>query len=154
MHRALADFQWSHKGLSLKAEGFFCVYSEQLVLFGGGGGGLDYTFFDVGGGIDLTIVAEVLFDTRKDSAPITFFKHNAFAGLRLAFNDKGNTEITAGAVVDFLDGTTWGRFEAHRRIGEHWQVAASANVFFGQQGTIPGAFNRDHYAQLRVAYLF
>jgi len=154
MHRALSDLQWSYKGLTLKAEGFFCVYSEQLILFGGGGAGLDYTFFDVGHGVDVTLAAEVLFDTRHDDAPITFFKHNAFAGVRLALNDTGNTEITAGAIVDFLDGTTWGRFEAHRRIGEHWQIAVSANVFFGQQGTIPGAFNRDHYGQLRVAYLF
>lgn len=154
MHRALADIQWSKKGLTLKAEGFFCIYSDALILFGGGGGGLDYTFFDIGKGVDLTLVAEVLFDTRPDNAPLTFFKHNVFGGVRLAVNDRGNTELTAGAFVDFLDGTTWGRFEAKRRFGERWQVAASVNVFFGQQGTIPGAFNRDHYGQLRVAYLF
>jgi hypothetical protein len=154
MHRALADLQWSYKGLTLKAEGFFCMYSEQLILFGGGGAGLDYTFSDFAKGMDLTLAAEILFDTRHDNAPITYFKHNVFAGLRLAVNDKGNTEITAGAIVDFLDGTTWGRFEAKRRFGDHWQIAASANLFFGQQGTIPGAFNHDHYGQLRVAYLF
>lgn len=153
-HRASADLQWSWKGLSVKAEGFFCVYSAQRLLFGGGGAGLDYTFSDVGKGVDVTVVTEVLFDTRSDAAPITFFKHDAFLGLRVAVNDAGDTEITAGAIVDFLDGTTWGRFEAKRRFGDHWQGAATANVFFGQQGTIPGAFNRDHYGQLRIAYLF
>ena len=152
--RAMADFQWSYKGFSLKAEGFFCLYSKELTRFGGGGAGVDYTFSSFYKGADLTLAAELLFDTRGDDLPITFFRHNAFAGLRLAINDTGNTEVTLGTVVDIIDGTTWGRFEAHRRFGEHWQVAATANLFFGQQGTIPGSFNRDHYAQLRIAYLF
>lgn len=152
--RASADFQWSYKGFSLKAEGFFCLYGKDLIRFGGGGAGVDYTFSDFYKGADLTLAAELLFDTRGDDLPITFFRHNAFAGLRLAVNDSGNTEVTLGAVVDILDATTWGRFEAKRRFGEHWQVAANVNLFFGQQGTIPGSFNRDHYAQLRIAYLF
>ena len=73
MHRAFADFQWSHKAFTLKAEGFFCIYSERLVLFGGGGVGIDYTFASFVKDADLTIAIEALFDTRRDTAPLTFF---------------------------------------------------------------------------------
>src|SRR5205814_1847145 len=80
-HRAAFDLQWSHKGFTLKCEAYVALYSTELMVFGGGGAGIDYTFFSFVKAADLTLVAEFLYDTRSGAAPVTFFKHNAFGGI-------------------------------------------------------------------------
>lgn len=154
MHQASVDAQWTVGAFSFKAEGFFRLWSNDLYAFGGGGAGVDYTFFQFSGDADLSFAAEFLFDTRPRSAPITFFEHDAFAGFRLAFNDTANTEISGGAIVDVTDGSTFGRAEASRRFGEHWRVSLDGSVFAGPSGKLTSAFLRDHYARAKLAYYF
>ncbi len=153
-YQGSADAQLTLDALTLKVEGFVRLWTNQLVPFGGGGAGLDYTFYKVFDEANLTFAAEFVFDTRPLSGPITFFDHDAFAGARLAFNDVANTEINAGALVDVIDGATFGTLEASRRLGEHWRLTATANLFFGKPGKLQTSFVRDNFGQLRVAYFF
>jgi hypothetical protein len=153
MQQASLDAQWALGALNLKVEGFARRWRPGR-HFAGGGAGVDYTFFKAFAEADVSLAAELLFDARPLGAPLTFFEHDAFAGLRVALNDLANTELTAGALVDLLDATTFGRAELSRRFGEHWRAAVAANAFFGRPGPAHGAFLADDYALARLAYFF
>ncbi len=154
-HQLSADAQATYDALTLKVEGFFRLWSARLVPFWGGGVGADYTFFQLGGSeADLSLAAEFLYDSRPLDAPVTFFDHDAFAGLRLALNDVASTLFTAGAVVDVLSGATFVKVEASRRFGEHWRLTLDLNLFLGQPGTLQGSFVQDNHGAARLAYYF
>ncbi len=153
-YQASADAQLTLDALTLKAEGFVRAWTNRFIVFGGAGVGLDYTVYKVFDEANLTFAAEFVFDTRPLTGPVTFFDHDAFAGMRLAFNDVANTEINAGALVDVVDASTFGTVEASRRFGDHWRVTASVNLFFGTPGKLQTSFVRDNFGQLRVAYFF
>jgi hypothetical protein len=153
-HQASVDVQYTLGALTLKAEAFARLWSSRLRAFGGGGAGVDYTLFKLIGESDLSFAAEYLMDTRPVDAPITFFDHDVFGGVRLAINDTESTELTAGAVVDVLDGATFGRAQASRRVGDHWRVSLGGSLFLGPSGKLEGSFRRDDYLQLRIAYFF
>jgi hypothetical protein len=154
MHQGSVDAQWTIGALVLKAEGFARLWGGSLRAFGGGGAGADYTFFKMAGDADLSFAAELLFDTRpKDAAP-TFFDHDGFLGARLAFNDTSSTELVAGAIVDVLDRSTFGRAGISRRFGEHWRVSLDVNVFLGPHGKLESSFLKDDYGHARIAYFF
>lgn len=161
MHQGSIDAQWTLGALVLKAEGFARLWGDRLWAFGGGGGGADYTFFKVVGEADLSFAAELLFDTRtktatatRPAAPPTFFEHDGFLGMRLAANDTASTELVAGAIVDVMDGTTFGRAGLSRRFGDHWRVSVDVNVFLGPHGKLESSFLRDDYGRARIAYFF
>ena len=100
------------------------------------------------------MAAEFFYDSRPIDAPVTFFDHDAFAGIRLALNDTANTEATVGAVIDVIDGSTIGKLEVSRRFFEHWRGYLSANLFLGSAGTLQASFMPDSYVHARVAYFF
>ena len=154
MHQGSVDAQWTLGALVLKAEGFARLWGDSLRAFVGGGVGADYTFFKLGGDADLSFAAEFLFDTRPKDAPPTFFEHDGFLGTRLAFNDTSSTELVAGAIVDVLDQSTFGRAGVSRRFGEHWRVALDVNVFLGPHGKLESAFLKDDNGRARIAYFF
>ncbi|GAC1551039.1 MAG: hypothetical protein NVS3B10_13790 [Polyangiales bacterium] len=154
IHQAAADAQWSVGGFVLKAEAFVRSGTDFRRVFGGGGAGIERTFRGLVDVWDLTLVGELLYDSRPLGAPITFFEHDAFGGLRLAFNDAASTELTGGAAVDVVDGTTFGRLEAARGFGDHWKAVLGAHVFFGPPGKLESAFRHDDYLQLRIAHYF
>jgi hypothetical protein len=158
MHQGSVDASWTFGALVLKAEGFMRLWGDTLRAFGGGGAGADYTFFKVIGEGDLSIAAEFLFDTRhvEDGRPPppTFFEHDGFLGVRIAANDTANTEVLAGAIVDVVDYSTFGRAGISRRFGDHWRVSADVNVFFGPHGKLESSFLKDDYAHARIAYFF
>jgi hypothetical protein len=154
-HQASADAQWTvGAGFVLKAEGFFRLWSKELRAFGGGGAGLDYTWSKPFGEADLTFAAEFLFDTRPLTAAPTFFQRDAFLGARLGFGDAAGTELTAGAIVDVTDGTTFGRLGASRRFGEHVRASILVNAFLAPGGKLESSFVRDDNALARLAYFF
>jgi hypothetical protein len=153
MHQGSFDAQWTTGSFVFKAEGFVRAWSEQFRVFGGGGIGLDHTFTSISGDADLTLAAEFVFDTRsKDAAP-TFFQHDAFVGLRLAFNDNANTELYTGAAVDVTDATTFLKVLASRRLGEHWKASVDMNLFFAPSAKLEGSLTRDNYAHASLSYL-
>lgn len=154
MHEAAADAQATLGPFTLKAEYFARLWGDDLRFFMGGGAGVDYTFFKVGGDADVSLAGEFLFDTRPKTAAPTFFDHDGFVGLRIAVNDTASTEILAGALVDVLDYSTFGKAGVSRRFGDHWRVSLDVNVFLGPPGKLESAFLRDDYAHVRIAYFF
>jgi hypothetical protein len=154
MHQGSLDAQWTLGSFVFKGEGFVRAWSEALRVFGGGGVGVDYTLSSVSGDADLTFAGEFLFDTRPRDAAPTFFDHDAFLGARLAVNDRSNTEVFAGALVDVVDGTTFGRVVMSRRFGEHWKVALDGNLFLAPSAKLEGSLAKDNFAHMRLSYYF
>lgn len=152
--QASVDAQWTAGPLTLKGEAYLRLWTAGLRPFGGVGLGLDYSFFKFAGEADLTVVVEGYYDSRPVDAPLTFFDHDVFAGLRFALNDVASFEVTGGALVDVMDGATLARLEATRRIGEHWKVSLSLNAFFGSAEHIQASFKRDSFGTARIAYFF
>ncbi|GAC1351638.1 MAG: hypothetical protein NVSMB1_06560 [Polyangiales bacterium] len=152
MHQASIDAQWTLSSFVFKAEGYVRA-SNTLRVFGGGGAGVSHPLFKWGDA-EMTVALEYLFDTRREDAPITFFEHDAFLGVRLAFNDFAGTEITGGTITDVIDGTSFVRLYLTRRFGEHWRIALGANVFRGPKGKLESALLRDDYGHLQLAYYF
>jgi hypothetical protein len=153
-HQLSVELQGTTGAFTFKAEGYARLWSRALQLYGGGGVGVDYTFFQLLGEADLTLVVEGQYDSRPLNAPITFFDHDAFLGLRVGFNDVASTTFLAGGVVDVLTRATFLRMNASRRFGEHWRASLDLNLFFGSPGTLQGSFIRDNYGQLAVVYYF
>jgi hypothetical protein len=154
MHQASIDASWTLGALVVKGEGFARLWGDALSFFAGGGAGADYAFFKIAGEADLSLAGEFLFDTRPVTAPPTFFQHDAFGGLRVAFNDTSSTELLAGGIVDVVDQSTFAKAAVSRRFGDHWRVSADVNVFLGPAGKLESAFLRDDFGHVRVAYFF
>ena len=79
-------------------------------------GGAEYTF----GGIfesdlDLTLIAEYLWDERGDTSP-GFFENDIGVGMRLTFNDEDSTELLLGGLIDTQTSEKALTLEASRRI--------------------------------------
>ena len=153
-HQGSVDFQWTIGTFVVKGEGYVRAWTDEFKIFGGGGAGLDYTFFKLIKEADLSLAGEFLFDTRPLSAPPTFFEHDAFAGLRFALNDTAGTELLGGAIVDVLDYSTFVRAQIGRRFGDHWRASAGSNIFVTAPGKLEGSFRRDNNANVRLAYFF
>jgi len=154
MQQISLDAQWTTGPLALKVEGFARLWTAAFQPFVGGGAGLEYSFFDFVDGWDLSLAAEILLDARPLEAPITLFDHDAFAGLRFAFNDTASTEVLAGTLVDVIDGTTMMRVDAGRRFGADWRAIVGASFFLGPKGTLESAFLQDDHVTARLAYFF
>ncbi|MEM1352701.1 MAG: hypothetical protein AAGF27_10160 [Pseudomonadota bacterium] len=83
-------------------------------------GGLEYTFFDVGGsGRDLGLIAEYLYDSRTlGLSPATPFDDDVFLGTRITWNDVQDTELLAGVIIDRESDAAQFSVEFERRIGD------------------------------------
>lgn len=90
-------------------------------------GGFEYTWYGVfGGGTDLGLLTEVLYDGR-DARATVITEEDLFAAVRLAFNDEASTDILFGILQD-LDKPTRSLFiEANRRLSD--------NISLGLEGT-------------------
>ncbi len=154
LHQGSADMQWTLGPFVIKAEALVRMMTEDRIVSVGGGAGAEYTFVKLVSDADLSFATELLWDTRPLNAPPTFFEHDAFVGARFAFNDAASTEIQAGAIVDVFDGTTFGKLDVSRRLGDHWRISVDGNVFFGQHGKLESALLRDDHLHGRIAYFF
>ena len=118
-------------------------------------GGFEYTFTGIfGTRMDLGIVAEYLFDDRKDFA-LTPFENDVAGALRLAVNDAASSELLFGWVQDI---DTDGRFlflEASRRLGDQWTLELELRAFLDQPPTaFLFALRDDDLLQLVLRYHF
>jgi len=148
------DIQYIFKSWLLKLEG---IHKESKLRdnYYASTIGFEYTFSNIGGGgTDIGVLAEWLYDDRLDYQAI-YFNHTFF-GTRLAFNDEKSTEILLGFILNNEDNNTTSlRLEGGRRITEHWkwEVEASA-IFDTKEEEQIYAFRDDDYFQLSVSYYF
>ena len=118
-------------------------------------GGLEYTFTGIfGSRMDLGVVAEYLFDDRKDFA-LTPFENDVAGALRLAVNDAASSELLFGWVQDVDTDARFIFLEASRRLGDDWTVELELRTFLDQP---PSAFlfalRDDDLFQLVLQYHF
>ncbi len=118
-------------------------------------GGFEYTYvglFETA--MDLGMIAEYLYDDRKENAP-TPFEDDVMLGLRWVFNDAQSTEVLLGVIHD-LDGTaTSTTIEASRRIGNSWKAEFEYRGSSGVEATDPlYLYRRDDYWQASLRWFF
>lgn len=88
--------------------------------------GGEYTFGAIfESDLDLTLIAEYLWDERNELSP-GFFEHDIGLGTRLTFNDVQSTEILFGGLFDPDSKEKVLTLEAKRRLGDSWQLKLNA----------------------------
>jgi len=144
------DAQWTRGATLWKLEAL--TRGGQGSRFGAVTGGLEHTFFGVGGtSSDLGVLAEVMIDGRDASAPPTVFDHDLFAGMRWALNDVADTSILGGPVVDYHTGEMLARVEAQRRISSHWIAELEVNwIANADRGSLLYGLRRDNLLTFRM----
>ncbi len=155
IHQSSIDVQATLDNWLLKLEGIY--RTGQGHGFSAWTGGIEYSFYGVfESDVDVGIVLEGMYDHRDpDKAPANLFQRDAFAGVRLGFNDIQSTEFLGGAIYDFEFNHVTYFVEASRRIGDRWKVELDVRIFSRFSPTDPGAFiRRDDHVQLRIARFF
>ncbi|MCC6697300.1 MAG: hypothetical protein IT365_16850 [Candidatus Hydrogenedentes bacterium] len=129
--------------------------SGQAESFAAVTAGFEYTFTGVfGTAADVGILAEYLYDSRGDDAPLPF-ENDVFLGVRVGFNDTQTTELLAGAIVDPQSGATFASLELSRRLGSNWRLNVEARAFLHFPETDPAySLRNDDYLQAELAWYF
>lgn len=118
-------------------------------------GGFEYTFTQVWNSqMDLGIIGEWMYDTRKDQAT-TAFENDLAGGIRLALNDAASTEVLFGWVQDIGSQARFLFLEANHRFGDHLLLTAEFRTFINQPDDDFLFEQRDdELLQLELAYYF
>ncbi len=118
-------------------------------------GGFEYTFVGAfGTRADLGLLAEYLYDSRDDQAPVAF-EDDFFFGLRVTANDVQSTRVLAGVIVDRESGARLWSLEASTRLGDRWRLELEARAFGDVEPEDPQyAVRNDDYVQLTIARFF
>jgi len=148
------DFQYTRDSWLWKFEGIRRETSRDT--FNAAVGGLEYTFYGVGGrAADIGVLFEYLYDGRGASAPPTAFDDDIFVGARLALNDSSDTSLLAGAAIDTKTHETFFNLEAQRRFGDNVTVGLRLRAFSNASpGDALYSFEQDDYLQLRVSWYY
>ena len=118
-------------------------------------GGVEYTFYGVAdSSSDIGVLAEVMWDERGEAATSPF-NRDAFLGMRWVANDVDGTELLAGVVSDWNNGSRFINVEASRRIGNDIKVGLQARAWAAvdRQDTLYG-LRRDDYVELKLTRYF
>ena len=118
-------------------------------------GGFEYTFTGIfETQMDLGVVAEYLFDARRDFA-LTPFENDLAGALRLAVNDAASTEFLFGWVQDIDTSARFLFLEASRRLADQWTLELEIRTFLDQPPTaFLFALRDDDLLQLVLQYHF
>jgi hypothetical protein len=128
------DLQRTREGLLLKLEAIQRHGSRQgnyhaLVT------GFEYTQNGLfGTAADLGYIVEYLYDKRGPTAN-TPFQDDVFAGLRLAFNNIGQTTLLLGMYQDLPDHSQVMRLELDTRLRDNLELSLEGQVFSGVAST-------------------
>ncbi|WP_339864083.1 hypothetical protein [Paremcibacter congregatus] len=151
------DLQATFNDLLIKFEGIrrtgvgAWAYQDYWAL----AGGFEYTFYDLlGGGADISLLSEYLYDDRGDLAT-SGLEDDLFVGVRWAANDIDSTQILMGTIFDLNSRAKFVNLEGSRRIGDSWKISLDARLFLGVPVGDPFySISRDDFIQLRLARYF
>jgi hypothetical protein len=117
--------------------------------------GLEYTFSNQFGGMDIGLLYEWLYDERKHQS-ITGLYDASFFGTRLALNDELSSELLIGGIIHNQKGNLASlRVEGSRRINDNWKWELEANVFSAPtSGTLIHQVKEDDYLQFSLSFYF
>mgnify|MGYP001239167893 CR=1 FL=1 len=149
-----ADVAWAVGDLVLKGEAIYRFNQGSpffATVFGG-----EYTIKNaVNADVDLGLIAEFNYDGRNRRNPQTIFDRDAFAGVRLTFNDVSDSRVLMGALVDVRNGSTYLYFEASRRVFDNWRIELEGRHFAARSNRDAlRAVDADSFAQLRLLRYF
>ena len=118
-------------------------------------GGFEYTLVGIAdSAADLGLLAELMYDSRGDSAT-TPFNRDVFLGLRWTANDVQSTELLAGLITDWDNGAKAFNLEASRRFGQRWKLQVQARAWFDVPADDPlAAYQRDDYIETTLFRYF
>jgi len=117
--------------------------------------GFEYTLYGISESpADVGLIAEYLFDDRKDAAT-TPFENDLFLGARLALNDEASSELLAGMIVDLDNSSRVMSVEASRRLGDNWKLNLEGRFFSNIDNRDSlASFENDDFIQLELAWYF
>jgi hypothetical protein len=150
-----ADVQWARGNWLWKLEALY--RDGYLDPYFAATGGVEYTFFGIGGGkTDVGLLAEYAYDERGDRPEMTsLFDNDIFFGLRLAPNDLAGTQLLVGFMQDLDDPENLLIIEASRRFGAHWRLTLDAWFFLNApRDSLLSSFRNDDFLRLELAYHF
>lgn len=84
-----------------------------------------------GGGGDLGLVVEYMYDERDEAAYNTLFEHDVALGARWQANDLADTAALLGVILDTETDEYVITLEASRRLGAAWTASLEGRVFGG-----------------------
>jgi hypothetical protein len=143
---AVGDWLWKLEALYRQGQGpsFFVAT-----------GGFEYTFYGIlEGSGDLGVLTELMWDERgtESTSP---FNRDLFLGLRWAANDVAGTEILAGVIQDWDNGSRLFNLEASRRMGNAWKLGLQARLWNDVVDSDPlFGLRSDDYIELKVTRFF
>ena len=124
-------------------------------------GGFEYTFYNLfASGTDLGLVAEYMYDERKEKSPHPF-GNDIGIGLRWTANDPQSTAILLGGLIDLDTDSSSISLEAERRIGRSFKAILEARFIDkvgetdkGIQDRFAKALADEDSVRFRLAYYF
>jgi hypothetical protein len=124
-------------------------------------GGFEYTFYNLfASGTDLGLVAEYMYDERKEKSPHPF-GNDIGIGLRWTANDPQSTAILVGGLIDLDTDSSSISLEAERRLGRSFKAILEARFTdkvgatdTGQQDLLAKALADEDSVRFRLAYYF
>ncbi|MEN6426484.1 MAG: hypothetical protein ABFE13_14075 [Phycisphaerales bacterium] len=149
------DAQWVTGNWLWKFEGLY--KSGYLDPFFAATGGVEYTFFGLGGGkTDVGLLAEYAYDHRGDAPEMTsIYDNDAFFGVRLSPNDMASTLVLVGVMQDLDDSENALIVEASRRFGSHWRLSLDAWLFCSvPEDSVIYDLRDDSFLRMELAYHF
>ena len=124
-------------------------------------GGFEFTFYNLfASGTDLGLVAEYMYDERKENSPHPF-GNDVGIGLRWTANDPQSTAILVGGLIDLDTDSSSISLEAERRLGRSFKAILEARFTdkvgasdTGQQDRLAKALADEDSVRFRLAYYF
>jgi len=148
------DLQYTRDAWLWKFEG---IVREGLAdTYAAGVGGLEYTFYQVGGSAaDVGALIEYQYDGRGAGEPASVADNDLFAAARLAFNDTQDTAVLAGIGYDLETHARFLNVEASRRLGEDYVIELQLRAFADRNTADPiFVLQNDDYLQLQLSRYF
>lgn len=155
IHQTSLDAQYTTGPLQLKLEAI--TRSGQGDRFWATVAGLEYTLFDVAEtGSDVGLLVEHLWDDRdEDTAPPTSLDNDLFFGLRFTANDRRDTQMLAGFIVDLNGEGSYGSLEFSTRLTDRLRLEIEARGFFGiEPGNPIEGIDKDDFIMGRLKLSF
>ncbi|MBW2472666.1 MAG: hypothetical protein JRE18_11370, partial [Deltaproteobacteria bacterium] len=119
-------------------------------------GGFEYTFIGINGSsMDLGLIAEFVYDDRKDDAA-TSFENDLLWGFRLAVNDTASTELLLGLSYDLNKKGNVLQLEASRRLRDDVKIFVEGWAFLNTEPDdyYLDSIRDDDFIRLRIFYYF
>ncbi len=153
IHQSSLDLQGAVENWLWKLEAL--RRSGQGSTFVAATGGFEYTFYGIfEGSADLGALFEIMWDERGSEAT-TPFNRDVFVGLRWVANDVDGTEVLAGVINDWDNGSRLFNLEASRRLGNDWKLSVQARLWDNIDEEDPTyGLRRDDYLEIKLTRYF